>query len=264
MKLRAAIFDWAGTIVDYGSRAPISALECIFAAARVPISTEEARASMGLAKKDHIRAILGIPRVRQAWISKYAAEPAETAVDQLYAEFIPSQTRILNDHSQLIPGVAEAVARMQSRGLKIGTTTGYTRPMLDYLLERAAEQNFIPDSALCPDDVPAGRPFPWMCYLTAIRLQAYPLWKIVKIGDTPADVEEGRNAGMWTIGITQTGNETGCTQEEWERCSDSDRAHLLRSAEERLKYAHFTAPSVADCDPILDQIEARLACGERP
>src|SRR5215469_7486212 len=228
MKLRAAIFDWAGTIVDYGSRAPISALECIFAAARVPISTEEARASMGLAKKDHIRAILGIPRVRQAWISKYAAEP---------------------------------VARMQSRGLKIGTTTGYTRPMLDYLLERAAEQNFIPDSALCPDDVPAGRPFPWMCYLTAIRLQAYPLWKIVKIGDTPADVEEGRNAGMWTIGITQTGNETGCTQEEWERCSDSDRAHLLRSAEERLKYAHFTAPSVADCDPILDQIEARLACG---
>jgi phosphonoacetaldehyde hydrolase len=263
MKLRAAILDWAGTIIDFGSRAPIAALECVFTAAGVPVASGEARESMGLAKKDHIRAILQIPRVRQAWITKYGVAPAETAVDQLYAEFIPSQTRVLENHSQLIPGVAEAVARMRSRGLKIGTTTGYTRSMLDYLLERAAEQGFVPDCALCPEDVPTGRPAPWMCYLTAIRLETYPMWTFVKIGDTPVDIEEGRNAGMWTIGITQTGNETGCTLEEWERCSDSDRVQLLRRAEERLECAHFTAPSVADCDSILDQIEARLACGER-
>lgn len=264
MKLRAVILDWAGTLADFGSRAPIAALECVFAAAGVPVSTDEARQSMGLAKKDHIRAILGTPRVHHAWTLRYGVEPSEDAVNQLYAKFIPSQTRVLENHSQLIPGVAEAAVRMRSRGLKIGTTTGYTRPMLDYLLERAAEQDFIPDSALCPDDVPAGRPWPWMCYLSAIRLQAYPMSAFVKIGDTPADVEEGRNAGMWTIGVTRTGNEVGCSLEEWEQLSDSHQQELLNRAQERLRGAHYIAPSAAECGSIFDDIEGRLARGETP
>jgi phosphonoacetaldehyde hydrolase len=138
--------------------------------------------------------------------------------------------------------------------------------MLDYLLDRAKEQSFIPDCALCPDDVCTGRPFPWMCYLTAIRLQAYPLSTFVKIGDTPVDIEEGRNAGMWTIGVTRTGNETGVTEEEWERLEDAEQEALLSQAERRLDDAgaHYTAPSVAECDLIFDQIDARLACGEKP
>jgi len=266
MRLRAVILDWAGTLVDFGSRAPVTALQCVFANAEVPVTIAEARESMGLAKKEHIRSILRTPRVREAWVSRHGGEPADAAVDQLYAAFIPSQTQVLENHSRLIPGVAAAVDRMRSRGLRIGTTTGYTRGMLDYLLERAAAQGFIPDCALCPDDVPAGRPLPWMCYLTAIRLAAYPMHALVKIGDTPADVEEGRNAGMWTIGVTRTGNEAGVTEEEWELLSDDGRELLLNRAEQRLDEAgaHYVAPSLVECDSILDQIEARLACGEKP
>lgn len=260
------MLDWAGTIVDFGSRAPVAALEYLFAAAGVPVTVAELRESMGLAKKAHIRSILEIPRVREAWVLKHGGPPSEPAVNQLYAEFIPSQIRVLANHSQLIPGVAEAIARMRSRGLKIGTTTGYNRAMLDYLLQRAAAQGFVPDSAVCPDDVPAGRPMPWMCYLTAIRLEIYPPAAFVKIGDTPADVEEGRNAGMWTIGITRTGNEAGITEEEWAQWSGADRDELLNSARRRLEQAgaHYTAPSVAECDSILDSIDARLVSGERP
>lgn len=266
MKLRAVVLDWAGTIVDFGSRAPVAALECVFVAAGVPVTVAEVRASMGLAKKSHIRSILEIPRVREAWAVRHGAPRGETAVEQLYAEFIPSQIRVLENHSQLIPGLADAVARMRARGLKIGTTTGYNRAMLDFLLERAAAQGFVPDSAVCPDDVPAGRPLPWMCYLTALRLEAYPLAAFVKIGDTTADIEEGRNAGMWTVGVTRTGNEIGITEEEWSRLSDADRERLLNNARRRLEQAgaHYTAPSVAECDPILDSIEARLESGERP
>jgi len=266
MKLRAVVLDWAGTIVDFGSRAPVAALEGVFVAAGVPVAVAELRESMGLAKKAHIRSILEIPRVREAWALKHGSPPSERAVDQLYAEFIPNQIRVLANHSQLIPGVAEAIARIRSRGLKIGTTTGYNRAMLDYLLERAAAQGFVPDSAVCPDDVRAGRPLPWMCYLTAIRLEAYPLDAFVKIGDTPADVEEGRNAGMWTIGITRTGNEAGVTEEEWAQLSGAAREELLNSARRRLEQAgaHYTAPSVAECDSILDAIDARLAMGTRP
>ena len=266
MRLRAVVLDWAGTIVDFGSRAPVAALECVFAASGAPVTVAEVRESMGLAKKAHIRSILEIPRVREAWAVRHGWPPGEAAVEQLYAEFIPSQIRVLESHSQLIPGVAEAVVRMRSRGLKIGTTTGYNRAMLNYLLERAAAQGFVPDSGVCPDDVSAGRPMPWMCYLTAMRLEAYPLAAFVKIGDTPVDIEEGRNAGMWTVGVTRTGNETGVTEEEWSRMSAADRDELSNNARHRLEQAgaHYTAPSVAECDSILDSIDVRLENGERP
>ena len=266
MKLRAVILDWAGTVVDYGSRAPVAALQSIFSEAGVPVSVEEARESMGIAKKAHIRSILEIARVRGAWASKYGAEPTDRDVDKLYGVFIPNQIQVLADYSELIPGVANAVARMRSRGLKIGTTTGYNRAMLDYLLVRAAAQGFTPDCALCPGDGGAGRPMPWMCYLAAIRLEVFPMATMVKIGDTPADVQEGRNAGMWTIGVTLTGNEVGLTEGKWADLSEDEQAGLLRNAERRLleSGAHYTASSVAECDTILDQIEERLAAGDKP
>jgi phosphonoacetaldehyde hydrolase len=266
MKLRAVIFDWAGTLVDYGSRAPVAAVQLTFASAGVPVTMAEARAPMGLAKKEHIRAVLHGERVAEAWTKYHGAPPAETDVETLYAEFVPKQHTMLGRHSQLIPGVADAVTRLRQRGLKIGTTTGYNRAMLEFLLARAAEQNLVPDSWMCPDDAGAGRPLPWMCYLTAIRLNAFPLSAFVKIGDTPADVEEGRNAGMWTIGVTRTGNEVGLTEDEWEALSQAERTSLLEAAGDRLTGAgaHYTAESAAECDPVLDDIEKRLEAGEKP
>jgi phosphonoacetaldehyde hydrolase len=138
--------------------------------------------------------------------------------------------------------------------------------MLDYSLERAAKQGFTPRRALCPEDAGAGRPWPWMCFLAAIRLEVYPMAAMVKIGDTPADMEEGRNAGMWTIGITRTGNEIGLTEEEWTRVAEVERERMLRDAERNLMEAgaHYTAPSVPECEAILERIEARLAAGEKP
>jgi phosphonoacetaldehyde hydrolase len=256
VKLRAVILDWAGTVVDHGSRAPVAALQSVFEPAGVPITIAEARESMGLAKRTHIRAILEIPRVRAAWISKHGAEPSEQDADQLYAQFIPNQMGVLADHSSLILGVGDAVRRMRSRGLKIGTTTGYNRAMLDYLLERAAAQGFEPDCALCPEEAGAGRPLPWMCYMAAMRLGVYPMSALVKIGDTPADIAEGRNAGMWTIGVTRTGNEIGVTEEEWAGLGGAEREKLLEPAERRLldAGAHFTVESVAGCDWILDKL----------
>lgn len=260
------IFDWAGTLADHGSRAPVSALLSIFSAAGVPITIPEARLSMGLAKKKHIERILTIPRVRDAWRETHGTQPVETDRDRLYAQFIPQQVAILESHSELIDGVAAVANRLRERGLKIGTTTGYTRPMLDYLLDRARQQGFQPDFSACPDEVPAGRPAPYMCYLNAIHMQTHPLWAMVKIGDTPVDIEEGRNAGMWTIGITRTGNEVGLTQAEWGAASEDERGRMLAAAEETLTAAgaHYVAASAADCEDILDSIQARLDLGGRP
>jgi phosphonoacetaldehyde hydrolase len=266
VKLQGVIFDWAGTLADHGSRAPVSALMSIFSRAGVPITIGEARLSMGLAKKNHIESILAIPRVRDAWTAAYGNSSTPSDADRLYAKFIPQQLECLESHAELIDGVPEAVHRLRARGFKIGTTTGYTRPMLDYLLDQARRQGFEPDFSACPDEAPAGRPAPYMCYLNAIRLRAYPLWTLVKIGDTPIDVEEGLNAGMWTIGITRTGNEVGLTQAEWEAAPDHEQRLLLSTAEEKLMAAgaHYVAHSVADCEDILDSIQGRLDLGDRP
>jgi len=266
VKLQGVIFDWAGTLADHGSRAPVSALLSIFSGAGVSITIAEARLSMGLAKKNHIESILASPRVRDAWSQTSGSPPAQIDADQLYARFIPEQLACLESHSELIDGVSATASRLRERGLKIGTTTGYTRPMLDYLLHRARLQGFEPDFSACPDEVPAGRPAPYMCFLNAIHLRAYPLWALVKIGDTPVDIEEGLNAGMWTIGITRTGNEVGLTQPEWDSAPDHEKHLLLSTAEEKLMAAgaHYVAPSVAACENILDSIQARLDLGDRP
>jgi phosphonoacetaldehyde hydrolase len=105
-----------------------------------------------------------------------------------------------------------------------------------------------------------------MCYLNAIRLQVSPLWTMVKIGDTPSDMAEGRNAGVWTIGITRTGNEVGMTASEWEATPAPQRSHAQAKAAIRLRRAgaHYLAESVAQCLGVLDEIDARVAAGDRP
>jgi phosphonoacetaldehyde hydrolase len=253
----AVIFDWAGTTVDHGSLAPVRTLQKLFAGRGMPVTEEQARRDMGIHKRDHIRAILR---------AKIGAALDEGHVEDLFAAFIPMQMDCLAAYSAVIPGVPATVEALRARGVKIGSTTGYTRPMLDLLLETAAAQGYQPDCALCPEDTAAGRPWPWMCYLNAIRLRSYPMHTMVKVGDTISDIEEGRNAGMWTIGIARTGNMIGLAAEELAGLPASDRATRLEAARSRLSAAgaHYVADAVADCIPLIDAIEERLAKGERP
>src|SRR5262249_43047782 len=144
----------------------------------------------------------------------HRAYPQESEVERLFACFLSRQSGVLERYSDVIPGVPEAVRRMRDRGLRIGSTTGYTRTMLDAVARVAAEQGYSPDASVTPDEVGEGRPHPWMCYQNAMLLKVYPLDRLVKIGDTPSDMMEGRNAGMWTIGITTTGNQVGLTLAE--------------------------------------------------
>jgi phosphonoacetaldehyde hydrolase len=267
MKVRGVVFDWAGTVVDHGSRAPVAALQQVFSEAGVPVTVAEARLSMGLAKKDHIRTILELPRVAREWERVHKGAPGPAEVDALYAEFLPKQLACLGDFSRVIAGVPGTMAGLRSRGIRIGSTTGYTRKMLDFLVERTRDAGFEPDCAICPGDVPGGgRPAPWMCYLNAIRMQVSPLWMMVKIGDTPSDVEEGLNAGMWTIGVTRTGNEAGLTEEEWRVADAVERHAVLAHAGTRLRNAgvHYLVESAGECLDVIDEITLRIASGEKP
>ncbi len=265
-QVKAVILDWAGTAVDHGSLAPVAALKRVFAENGVEISAAEARRDMGLLKKDHIRAIAGYDRVAGEWSRVHGRAPEESDVDRIFREFLPKQAEILEEFSRPIEGIPEAVARWRAAGLRIGSTTGYTRALLQLVIPGAARLGYSPDASVTPEDAGAGRPAPFMCYRNAIELGVYPLWAYVKIGDTPSDIAEGRNAGMWTIGITRTGNEVGLSREEFENLTPEARESAERKAAERLRSAgaDYIAASAAECDPIFEEIDGRLASGERP
>jgi phosphonoacetaldehyde hydrolase len=260
------VFDWAGTTVDHGSLAPIRVLQKIFADRGIDVTEEEARRDMGVLKKDHIRSLLSFPRIAREWEKRYQQAPGERDVETLFADFIPQQKACLSECSNVIAGVADAVQRLRDRGLKIGSTTGYTRPLVEVLLPHAARQGYVPDCALCPDDVGAGRPAPWMIYENAVRMKVYPLEAVVKVGDTISDIEEGLNAGTWAVGVTQTGNMIGMTVEQWTALAESERSMRLQDARQRFldAGAHYVIDTLAEIDRVVDRIETRLQAGERP
>ena len=187
-------------------------------------------------------------------------------MDALYRETEPMMVSAIFRHADLIPGLLEAVAEMRRQGMRIGSCTGYTAPMMAALTPLAARAGYRPDTIKCSSDVPHGRPHPWMCYLNAIAMGVYPMAALVKIGDTVADIREGLNAGMWTIGLTQSGNELGLTREEAEALPEAVLEEKLAAIEGRFREAgvHYTARGIWECLPLIEAINRRLAAGEGP
>ena len=264
--LKAAILDWAGTTVDYGSFAPTAVFIKLFATRGVQIKVEHARGPMGLMKKDHLRSIAFHPEVKSAWEVVHGQPVTEADVDQMFADFVPMQMDCLAEYAQVIPGVPSMVESFHRAGMKIGSTTGYTREMMEVLVPAACANGYCPDAWVSATDVPAGRPYPWMAYQNIIQLGVFPMEACVKIGDTLVDIEEGLNAGMWTVGLTLTGNMLGLTETEAnalpQKVLDVKRKAI---AEQFYKAgAHFVADGLADCLDVVKEINFRLWRGDRP
>jgi len=264
--VKAVVLDWAGTAVDFGSFAPTAVFLRLFESQNVAITAKDARSGMGLMKKDHLRTILSQPTVAAAWQVAHGASATEADIDNLFENFVPMQLQVLKEYADPIPGTLDVVGELKKRGIKVGSTTGYIRAMMDILAPVATAKGYSPDCIVCPDDVPAGRPYPWMCYQNAMKLGVYPMEAMVKVGDTLVDVEEGLNAGMWSVGISMTGNLLGMTEAEAKALSDEERL-ALRSANEAQLYhagAHYVIDGIEDLPWVLEAIEARLMHGDRP
>lgn len=265
-RVQAALLDWAGTTMDFGCMAPAVVFVKVFERAGVPISMEEARAPMGAHKRVHIQKITELESVRARWEAAHGRVPSEEDVSRMFAEFVPLQLECLSEYSDLIPGALDAVAALRRRGIKIGSTTGYLREMMAINLRDAKRQGYEPDSTVCASDVPAGRPYPYMCLQNVINLQVSPVEACVKVDDTLPGIEEGLNAGMWTIGLAISGNEVGLSHAEWQALPESDRQARRDRACQRMRMcgAHYVVDTIADILPCVDEIEGRLARGERP
>jgi len=221
---------------------------------------------MGLHKRDHIRALLEMPAVARRFRAAIGRDSNEQDVERLYREFIPLQLGVIADYSRLVPGLLGCVAALHERGISIGATTGYFREAAERVYAEARPQGYIPDCCLCAEDVPQGRPAPWMIFRIMEALRIYPPSVVVKVGDTVPDIEEGRNAGVWSVGVTPTSNEVGCLEEEFAALPPEVQRLKLAAAQRKLEAAgaHAVIRSLAEIPALILTLQARLNLGERP
>jgi phosphonoacetaldehyde hydrolase len=256
-KLEAVIFDWAGTTVDYGCFAPVAAFRAAFAGFGVTVSDAEIRGPMGLLKRDHLRALLRDPAIAARWREAQGRDWDEADVEALNTAFERRLMATLADHAQPLPGVPALVEDLRRAGLKVGSTTGFTRAMMDVVAPVAARLGYAPDCLVCADEVPAGRPAPHMIERNREQLGLAHPRAILKVGDTVADIEEGLNAGVWSVGVLRAGSELGLSEEEVAALPTPElqtrlavaRAHLFAAG------AHAVLDQLTELPALINRIE---------
>ena len=267
--VRAVIFDWAGTIVDHGSIAPVDAFIAVFAHHGVTIDAATARGPMGTAKREHISAILSLPAVAAAWAAAHGGVPPDaSSIDALYADFTPLQVAAARGRSRPIPGVLPMLAHLRAAGVRTGGCSGYNTAIMAAVLEGAAAEGLVLEANTCGNAAGSnGRPKPWMAAEVAAALDAWPLSACVKVDDTLPGIAEGLNAGMWTVGVTASGNELGMDEAELAAAEGTpELEERLRAAKARFTAAgaHYVLRSAADLGPVIEDINKRIAAGESP
>ncbi|KDM66491.1 phosphonoacetaldehyde hydrolase [Acidiphilium sp. JA12-A1] len=265
-RITCVILDWAGTTVDFGCRAPVAAFTRTLAEAGIAIDEAAVRGPMGLEKRDHLCALLNLPAVNEQWHRRHGTAPDTTALDALYARFREIQLDVLDDHADPVPGLNGAIAALRATGLRIGSNSGYDRAMMRIVATAAARAGYAPDAVVASDEVARGRPFPDIAWRVAVALGAPAARCCAKVDDTPTGIAEGVNAGMWSIGVTDSGNEVGLSAAEWAALPAQEAAALRARAARRLHDAgaHLVIDSIAGLPAAIAALDARLAVGERP
>jgi phosphonoacetaldehyde hydrolase len=264
--VKAVIFDWAGTIIDYGCMAPVVAFVEIFQRFGIDLSVGEARGPMGLAKRDHVIEILKLENVLEQWRTKYGKDPVNEDIDKIYAELESAMVSTAKEYAVPIRGAVDLFHELRANEIKLGTTTGYVDSIMKNIIPKVNSLGIDPDAIVTSSQVQTGRPAPYMVYLNAVIMGVYPLYQMIKVGDTVADVKEGLNAGMWTIGVTQSGNELGLSENETDNLLFEELSSRTNKVASRLfeAGAHYVVDGVWDCLPVINEINFRILEGEYP
>ena len=265
-KLQAAILDWAGTVVDFGSFAPTQIFVEAFAEFDVQVSIEEARGPMGMGKWDHIRTLCDQPQITERYKKVFGRAPTDDDVTAIYERFMPLQIEKIAEHSALIPGALDTIAQLREQGIKIGSCSGYPAQVMAKVVELAATNGYVADHVVATDEVPNGRPWPAQALANVIALGIDAVGACVKIDDTVPGILEGRRAGMWTVALVCSGNALGLTWEQYKALapatldSERNRIHALFAGSR----PHYLIDTISDLPAVISDINQRLAKGEMP
>jgi len=269
--LKAIILDWSGTTADAHVLAPAVVFVDVFEKHGVPISMVEARGPMGLRKDLHIAKILEIPDVRERWTKIKGSAPTSSTVDELFADFVPMQLACLGKYTTLLPGAADTVKTLQNDyKMLVGSTTGFVESMVDVLLADAKKQGYTPDYSVAGDQVENNmgfRPAPFMIYKNLVNLGVYPIESVLKVDDTVSGVGEGINAGCWSVGVAGLSNYTNVDSlEQWDAMSAEEKEERVQVSRVKLygSGAHYVIDKISDIIDVVNDVNKRLAAGEKP
>jgi len=267
-KVKALVLDWSGTTADAYVLAPAVVFVDVFKKHGVEISMAEARGPMGLRKDLHIKALTEVPEIAERWKGVHGNHPGQAEVDAMFADFVPMQLECLREYTSLLPGVAETTQKLQAQGIKIGSSTGFLRAMVDILEEDAKKQGYVPDASVAGDEVEHGaRPKPFMVYKNLDMLDVHPIQSVVKVDDTVSGVGEALEAGCWGVGIARYSNYMDVDSFEHEKSlSEAEIARRLAFTRETLRKAgaHYVIDTFDELPAVIEDVNARLARGEKP
>lgn len=259
-EIALAVFDWAGTTVDYGCVAPLAVFERIFENKNIHLTREEILKPMGMGKRDHIETLLSTEEATRQWKEQYHRDWTQADIDEMFAQFNKELLSVLNQYCTPIDGVPETVALLREKGIRIGSTTGYTREMMDIVEKGAKEQGYAPDYTVTSEMTGYGRPFPYMLFENMRHFEVYPPCCVVKVGDTASDMREGKNAGAWSVGIIEGSSAANMTPELAVTLSDEEKKARFSNAEEILKNAgaDYVIRTIRELPKVIEEINQRL------
>lgn len=266
-KIDGVIFDWAGTTVDFGCFAPVHVFLQLFHDAGIEVTLEEARAPMGMLKRDHIQAMLHMPRIKKEWEEKKGRLLQQQDIEDLYADFEPMILNSLNEYTEPLPEVVETVKTLKKNGYKIGSTTGYTDTMMKIVSAGAKKKGYEPDFWITPDSTGScGRPYPYMIFRNMEALWLKAPWTVVKVGDTISDIKEGIQAGVWSIGVVVGSSQMGLSYNEFESLSETEKVMVIKTTEQVFSEngADFVIRSMKELPQVIEKIDSWLQQGKRP
>ena len=267
-KVKGLVLDWSGTTLDAYVIAPAVVFVEVFRNQGVDITMEEARGPMGLRKDLHIKALTEVPEIRERRKAVKGTDPDQGDVDAMFADFVPIQLACLPQYTALLPGVAATISKLQAEGLKIGTSTGFTRAMVDILEDAAAEQGYVPDASVAGDEVVHGaRPRPFMVYRNLDLMDISPIQSVVKVDDTISGIGEALEAGCWGVGVARYSNYMNINSlDEISTISDKEIERRVDQTRRILEQAgaHYVVDGLAELPEVIEDINARLASGEKP
>jgi phosphonoacetaldehyde hydrolase len=266
--VKGLILDWSGTTADAYVLAPAVVFVQVFQKHGVDVTMSEARGPMGLRKDLHIKAMTEIPEIRERWHDIHGQYPSQADVDRMFGDFVPMQLDCLRNYTTLLPLVAETTQSLQKQGIKIGSSTGFMRSMVDILEEDARKQGYTPDASVAGDEVINGaRPKPFMVYRNLDLLDVHPIQSVIKVDDTVSGVGEALEAGCWGVGIARYSNYMDMdTLEEADSLSEDEINRRLAHTRELLQKAgaHYVIDTWEQMPDVIEDVNIRLGRGEKP
>lgn len=267
-KIKAVIFDLAGTVCDPGVFAPVTSFTNTFKKHNIHITMNEARKDIGIRKDKHIEKILQIPRIQQEWLKEHKREYTQYDVIKIYKDYIDIQKEMLKVYSSIVPNADQVFSEIRHRGIKIGCTTGYTKILVNNILPELLDQNVYFDHIVAGDEVSNGnRPGPFMLYRNLEMLNIPHIQSVIKVDDTVSGIQEGINAGCWTVGVYKWSNYTNYnTYDEMNRISSDQRLKKEFKAKQILadSKAHYVIPDISYLHEVIEDINKRMNEKEQP